>query len=154
MDSVERARQVRGDNLVEFFRDEIGPGPLSDAEAGVIYEDIDPAEAPDNLVTGPGDRGSVGNVSDDAGRLAAIPADIVALLAKRICTAGRIDDRVPCIGESYADRPADPSRAAGNPGDFAVTILTRHVAFPSCWLLGRWHEASAGYCPPVACVPD
>ena len=99
-----------------FFQHSVEPGAglgVVQADPGVVHQDVQPGELFVNAVEHGDDLPAFGDV-----RLHRQPAFLLAAFLQNFLRRFRrqvvTNNRRPFLGETQADRPADPGRAAGD----------------------------------------
>ena len=120
----EDAAEIEVDDAVEFFERGVFER-LGDGGAGVVDEDVEPAEGGDGLF----DRGRDGSASAASAWMAIAfpPARSIALTTAAAASApfGVGDGDAGAVGgQAFGDRGADAARAAGDEGYFVWLIST------------------------------
>src|SRR5688500_16817679 len=103
--------------------------------AGVVDEDVEPAELLDGLGDGPFAETLVADVAGDGNRLAAFLLDD-GLRLLRVVVLAQIEDRD--VGafprEQGGDRPADAAVGSGDQRDLALQAIGARVTRLPVWL--------------------
>src|SRR5262249_42204629 len=104
-------------------------------DAGVVDEDVDPAEPLGDLVDHAVDLGARGDVGGDGDAGAAVGAELVGQAPGGIGVEVVDDDRRAVAGELPADGAAD---ATGGPGDDSDAVDERVHEDPTSGIGSEW----------------
>ena len=120
-EAIELAGEICPDHAVPFLEIERLRG-FTDVDAGIVDENVDPAELPPDALDHGVDRGLVGNISGDGYRRGAGPFELSDRRSRLRFVAP--DDRNAGAGIRQSPRhaKANAAIAAGDDGDFAAEI--------------------------------
>jgi hypothetical protein len=122
---VERAGQVGGQDAIPMLRSDLLQPSVDDIEAGIVDQDVDASEAPDQA-SGDGARlVAVGDVERLDHRGAADAGNRRGDLLQLVAPPSEESDSGACAGEHQCPSLADSRPGTGHPDRFPRKILHR-----------------------------